>query len=161
MDWDSVYLALLEYKDSKGLSNLLVQPGLLRPILEAVPRPYRLVAEESIVRRRRASAISHRLQEAVTNILRKYADSLYRHHLARWESDNLTYQELDHSDSNFRFNFSETDDAGRYIVKVPIEDKELDEKIRKAYRRFQRHPVWKTKRPCQASTSTGTCTSRY
>ena len=35
-----------------------------------------------------------RLQEAVTNILRKYADSLYRHHLARWESDNLTYQKL-------------------------------------------------------------------
>ena len=72
------------------------------------------------------------LQEAGHQvIIRKYVDSLYRHHLARWESDNLTYQELDHSDSNFRFNFSETEGAGRYIVKVPIEDKELDEKIQK------------------------------
>ena len=49
VDWESVYLALLEYKDSKGLSNLLVQPERLRHILEAEPRPYRLVAEESIV----------------------------------------------------------------------------------------------------------------
>ena len=130
VDWDSVYLALLEYKDSKGLSNLLVQPGLLRTILEAKPRPYRLVADESVFDPKSYSE-RHRLQEAVTNILRKYADSLYRHHLARWESDNLTYQELDHSDSNFRFNFSETEGAGRYIVKVPIEDKELDEKIQK------------------------------
>ena len=130
VDWDGVYLALLEYKNSKGLSNLLVQPEQLRSILEAVPRPYRLVAEESIVAPR-SFGDRHRLQEAVTNILRKYADSLYRHHLARWESDNLTYQELDHSDSNFRFNFSETDEAGRYIVKIPIEDKELDEKIQK------------------------------
>ena len=28
MDWDKVYLALLEYKASKGLSNLIVQPEI-------------------------------------------------------------------------------------------------------------------------------------
>ena len=130
VDWDSVYLALLEYKDSKGLSNLLVQPGLLRPILEGNSKTYRLVAEEFIVAPR-SFGDRQRLQEAVTNILRKYADSLYRHHLARWESDNLTYQELDYSDSNFRFNFSETDGAGRYIVKVPIDKVELIQEIEK------------------------------
>ena len=130
VDWDSVYLALLEYKDSKRLSNLLVQPERLQPILEAEPRPYRLVAEESIVRPK-SFGERQQLQEAVTNILRKYADALYRHHLALWEADNLTYQELDQSDSNFRFNFSESDEAGKYIVKIPIEDNELDEKIQR------------------------------
>lgn len=130
VDWDSVYLALLEYKDSKGLSNLLVQPERLRRILEAEPRPYRLVAEESIVRPK-SFGERQQLQEAVTNILRKYADALYRHHLAQWESENLTYQQLDHSDSNFRFNFSETNGAGRYIVKVPIDKVALIQEIEK------------------------------
>ena len=126
VDWDKVYLALLEYKASKGLSNLIVQRKFLQHILEA--KLYRLVADESVFEPK-SYGDRQRLQEAVTNILRKYADSLYRHHLARWESDNLTYQKLDHSDSNFRFNFSETDDAGRYIVRVPIENKELDQRI--------------------------------
>ncbi len=135
VDWDSVYLALLEYKDSKGLSNLLVQRKQLRRILEAKPRPYLLVAEESIVAPRSFDD-RQRLQEAVTNILQRYADSLYRHHLARWESDNLTYQELDYSDRNFRFNFSETDGAGRYIVKVPIDKVELIQEIEKLLDNF-------------------------
>ena len=35
-----------------------------------------------------------RLQEAITNILRKYTDTLYRRRQAIWESDNLTYRQL-------------------------------------------------------------------
>ena len=128
VDWDSIYLTLLEYKESKNFSNLLFRPGLLRPILEAIPRPYRLVAEESVVEPR-SYYDRRRLQEAVTNILRKYADSLYRHHLARWESNNLTYRQLDHSDDNFRFNIGERANTGRYIVRVPRENMDVVHEI--------------------------------
>lgn len=128
VDWDSIYLKLLEYKESKGFSNLLVRRELLRPILEAIQRPYRLIAEESLVKPK-SYYDKLRLQEAVTNILRKYAEALYRHHLARWESKNLTYRQLDHSDDNFRFNVGEEANTGRYIVRVPRENMDVVHEI--------------------------------
>ena len=118
VDWNNAYLELLEYKDTKGFSNLLVRPGLLRSILEAEGEAYLLEAEESVVKPR-SHYDRQRLQEAVTNILRGYADRLYRRRHAYWESRNLTYLQLDHSDENFRFNMVKDGDAGQYIVRVP------------------------------------------
>ena len=121
VDWNKVYLDLLEYKESKGLSNLLVRPGLLRPILEAGKETYLLEADESVVKPR-----DHddrlRLQEAIANILRRYADVLYRSRQARWESNNLAYRQLDHNDDNFRFNLVENGNTGQYIVRVSGEN---------------------------------------
>lgn len=117
VDWNRVYLDLLEYKEAKGLSNLLIQPGLLRPILEARGKAYLLEADESVVKPKDHD--DHlRLQEAVANILRKYADAMYRRRQGAWESNNLTYRKLDHNDDNFRFNLGENRDAGQYIVRV-------------------------------------------
>ena len=130
VDWDSVYLALLEYKQARNMSNLLVRPELLRPILEAKPPPHRLVAEQSVVEPR-SYQDRRRLQEAVINILRAYADSLYRHRLAQWESDNLTYRELDHTDDNFLFNVGEEEGKGTYFVRVPKDNEELIEHVEK------------------------------
>lgn len=76
VDWNQVYLALLEYKDIKGLYNLLIKHDALRNILQANPAAYHLVTEKSVV----APQNHHdrqRLQEAVTSILRSYADALY------------------------------------------------------------------------------------
>ena len=119
VDWNKAYLDLLEYKEAKGLSNLLIQPGLLRPILEAGKKTYLLEADESVVKPKDHD--DHlRLQEAVANILRRYADALYRRRQAGWESNNLTYQKLDESDSNLRFNLDigEHGNAGKYVVRV-------------------------------------------
>ena len=130
VDWNQVYLALLEHKEAKGFSNLLIRPGGLRSILEAESGKlvYRLTAEESLARPR-SQAERERLQEAVTNILRKYADTLYRRRQAQWESKRLTYQMLDECDANFRFNIGENGNAGRYIVRVPRNDATLAEEI--------------------------------
>ena len=130
VDWNRVYLDLLEYKDAKGLSNLLIQPGLLRLILEAGEKAYLLEADESVVKPKGHD--DHlRLQEAVANILRKYADALYRRRQAAWESNNLTYRQLDHNDDNFRFNLRENGDAGQYIVRVSGENTSLVREIAK------------------------------
>ena len=108
VDWDRVYLALLEHKEAKGFSNLLIRPGDLQSILEPKSSKlvYRLTAEESLVRPRN-EANRERLQEAVTNILRKYADTLYHRRKEQWEAKHLTYQMLDEHDANFRFNIGE------------------------------------------------------
>ncbi len=130
VDWDSAYLALLDYKESRNMDNLLVRSELLRPILECTPRSYRLVAEKSVVEPKSFQE-RERLQEAVTNILRCYVDSLYRQRLAQWESDNLTYRELDQSDDNFRFNVGEEEGKGTYFVRVPKDNEELIEQVGK------------------------------
>ena len=130
VDWNNVYLELLEYKDTKGFSNLLVRPALLRPILEAGDGAYLLEAEESVVKPR-SQYDRQRLQEAVTNVLRRYADRLYRRRQAQWESKNLTYRQLDDSDENFRFNMVRDGAAGQYIVKVPRDKTDLLQAIEK------------------------------
>ena len=118
VDWNKAYLELLEYKETKEFNNLLLRPEQLRPILEAGQKAYLLEAEESAVKPK-SHEDRQRLQEAVTNILRRYADRLYRRRQEHWESNSLTYRQLDHTDDNFRFNMGETGNAGRYIVKVP------------------------------------------
>ena len=128
VDWNNAYQGLLEYKDTKGLSNLLVRPQLLRAILEAGEDAYLLEAEESVVKPRNHED-RQRLQEAITNILRRYADRIYRRRQAKWESENLTYRQLDGSDENFQFNMLRDGAAGRYIVKVPRDKTDLVQAI--------------------------------
>ena len=132
VDWGEVYLALLEYKETRGLSNLLISQGALRSIVEAGPAAYHLEAEQSLVEPK-SHAERQRLQEAVTNILRRYADALYRRRQARWESNHLTYRKLDDTDDNFRFNFNirENDSAGKYVVRVPRGNADLAREIQR------------------------------
>ena len=128
VDWNSAYLELLEYKETKGLGNLLIRPELLRPILEAGDKAYVLEADEHVFE---PTTHDHRirLQEAVANILRSYADRLYRRRQAQWESKNMTYRQLDLFDGNLRFNAIKDGAAGQYIVRVPANREDLVEAI--------------------------------
>ena len=130
VDWNQVYLALLEHKEARGFGNLLIKPEGLRSILEADQPVYKLIAEESLARPRN-QAERKRLQEAVTNILRKYADALYHRRKAKWESNNMSYQILDECDENFQLNVGEKGDTSRYIVRAPRRDVAVVEEITK------------------------------
>ena len=129
VDWDRVYLSLIEHKERKGMDNLVVRPDALRAIMEAEPRVYRLVAEESLTRPDSAEGWQ-RLQDTVTAILRQYADRLYRRRRERWESSHMVYKTLDDTDANFNFNKISEDKPGRYIVGVRRSDQELYEEIK-------------------------------
>ena len=128
VDWNQVYLALLRHKEEKGVDNLLIQPGKLRDILEADSPVYRLYAEEALFRPENQASCA-RLQEAVVNILRKYADTLHHHRQSQWKSSRLRYKKLDMSEGNFRFNRGEDDHSSRYIVKVPRRNSDLVEEV--------------------------------
>lgn len=54
-------------------------------------RLYSLVADESVVRPE-SFANTALLQEAVVNILRKYADAFYRTNRERWDSNHMVYK---------------------------------------------------------------------
>ena len=119
VDWESVHLALIAYKEQRGWGNLLVQPDAPRKILQSGAL-YRLIAEDTVVHPQSLDDLE-RLQEAATNLVRKYADALYRHRREQWDSANLVYKTLDEREPNLRFNVSEADDspAGQYKVGVP------------------------------------------
>ena len=128
VDWDGVYLDMIEYKERKGMDNLVVRPAALKAIMEPKRCAYQLVAEESLVKPKRAEEWE-RLQNTVIGILRQYADRLYRHRREQWESNHMAYRTLDETDPNFTFNIGDGS-RGKYVVGVPRSEGELIEEIR-------------------------------
>ena len=128
VDWDRAYLSLIEYKQQKGMDNMVVRPSSLKSIMEAGCKAYRLIAEESLARPTDVQEWT-RLQNTVIGILRQYADKLYRRRRERWESSHMVYKKLDETDANFSFNKIREGGRGRYVVGVPRSDRELIEEI--------------------------------
>jgi hypothetical protein len=103
VDWQKVYLDLLEYKERKGLTNLAVRPETPRKIVATSEpaRLYSLVADESVVAPR-SFADTALLHEATVSIVRKYTDRFYRVRQERWDSDHMVYAKLGGEDANFQ-----------------------------------------------------------
>jgi len=134
VDWERAYLDLLEYKERKGLNNLVVPPDAPRNIITTTTpaRLYRLVADEAVVRPTSFGG-TLLLQEAVTNILRKYTDDFYRIRREKWESNYMVYQPLDESDPNLSFNRQAVKEGktGGYVVNVQRSKRDLVSAIQK------------------------------
>ena len=115
IDWEGVYIDLLEFKEDKGFTNLVIQPDTPRKILSATePRLYALMADEATVRPA-SFADAAILREAVLSILRKYVEKYYRVAQERWESDNMVYGAISKADPNFR----------DYTISIPRTEAEL------------------------------------
>ncbi|MDH4227156.1 MAG: DEAD/DEAH box helicase family protein [Deltaproteobacteria bacterium] len=110
IDWEAAFIDLLEYKEIKGMTNLVVCQDTLKEIFTTKDpaRLYSLVADESIITPV-SFADRYLLQEAVQAIIRKYTDKFYRMKQGRWASENMIYKPLDASDANFH----------DYVVKIP------------------------------------------
>ncbi|WP_018948373.1 DEAD/DEAH box helicase family protein [Thioalkalivibrio sp. ALMg11] len=122
VDWERVYLELLEYKERKGMRNLAIRPDLPRAIFDKKEpsRLYSVVADDNVVQPV-SFAGTALLHEAVLTVLRKYTDKFYRVQQERWDSENMVYKALGIEDSNFQ----------DYIVKVPRGDVTLIGAIQK------------------------------
>lgn len=103
VDWERVYLDLLEYKEQKGMHNLAIRPDLPRAIFnkKEPSRVYSVVADDAVVKPG-SFAGTALLHEAVLTVLRKYADKFYRVQQERWDSENMVYKALGVEDSNFQ-----------------------------------------------------------
>jgi len=123
VDWEQVYLDLLEYKARKGWRNLIIRPETPRQLMDQIK--YTLIADEATVRPR-TFAERQRLQEAVTAILCKYMNTFYRHRRERWETHTLEYRPLDENDPNLAFNREQVkENKAAYIVRVSRSDDKL------------------------------------
>jgi len=122
VDWEKIYLDLLEYKERKGLRNLVIRPDAPRAILSRTEpgRLYSLVADDAIVNPDTFAGVGL-LNEAALTILRKYVDKFYRIQQERWDSEHMIYKTLDRDDANFQ----------NYTVKVAKGESQLIAAIRK------------------------------
>jgi hypothetical protein len=128
LDWEAIYLEILEFKEQKGFFNLVIPLDMPKKILaEEEPRLYRLVAGESVATPESFDDVAL-LREAVLSILRKYTEKFYRVCQERWDSENMVYQKLDAKDPNLR----------DYMVKIARSDAQLIEAVRKLIQEGER-----------------------
>jgi len=122
VDWEKVYIDLLEYKERKGMRNLAIRPDVPRVILSRTEpaRLYSLVADDAVVRPD-SFAGTALLNEAALTVLRKYTDKFYRNQQERWDSEHMVYRTLDRDDANFQ----------NYTVKVARGESQLIVAIQK------------------------------
>ena len=129
VDWQKVYLELLEYKERREYDNLVIRPEALRTILEISDpdRLYSLIADEAVVAPG-SFAGTELLHEAVLSVLRSYVDRFYCARREHWESERMVYTRLDRDDANFR----------DYKILIPRGEVDLIEAIQKLIERAER-----------------------
>jgi hypothetical protein len=94
LDWPSIHLNLLEYKDSKGFHNMIIPKDVPRRIVERRDPPaYNLIAEDSLTEPEDFAGLA-RLQETVQAVLRKYVERFYNVCQQRWASENMGLEKL-------------------------------------------------------------------
>ena len=135
VDWERVYLDLLDYKANKGWHNLIIHPGTPRQLFGKIK--YTLIADDTVVQPR-TFAERELLQQAVTKILRSYLDAFYRHRRERWETGAMEYRLLDENDPNLAFNRDRVGGVkGAYIIRVKLSDKDLVNTIQRRINTIQ------------------------
>lgn len=128
LDWERLYLDLLEFKEERGFHNLLIRPEHPHEILAAKePKLYGLVCDESLLKPTRADHAA-RLQTIMAGVLKKYVESFYRKQQQRWDSSKMVYAPLKKDDENFQ----------DYIVKVPRSDKGLMQTVNDAIKEWKK-----------------------
>ena len=128
VDWEAIYLNLIQFKKEKGFSNLILQEHTLRELLEkADPALYLLITDADVIKPT-SFAGTAALQETVLSILRKYVEKYYQVCRERWESDNMVYGPLKGDDRNFQdyeIRISRSDAALISAVKKLIDERRL------------------------------------
>jgi len=129
VDWEQVYLDLLDYKTRKGWHNMLLRPETPRRLMIQID--YTLIADEDTVRPH-TFAGRRRLQQAVTAILQKYMETAYRRRREQWEATHMEYRPLDENDPNLAFNRELVgEQRAAYIIRVRQSDRALIEALQK------------------------------
>jgi hypothetical protein len=116
VDWEKMYLELLEYKERKGMFNLAIRPNTPREIISQPDSSplYNLIADDTIIKPTSFKDTAL-LNEAVLNILQKYMDTFYRKNQEKWDSEHMIYQGLEVKDANFQ----------NYTVKIARSETQL------------------------------------
>jgi hypothetical protein len=131
LNWEELYLDMIEFKIERGFHNLLIRPEHPRQILTANdPKLYGLICDESLLKPTFAEQVAQ-LQIVMTSVLKKYVESFYRKRQQRWDSGKMVYAPLKKDDQNFLgYCVKEDPKFQGYIIKVPRSDIDLVKAIK-------------------------------
>ena len=122
INWEWIHLQLLEYKQEKGVHNLIFDPDILQNILDPDKGLYQLFVTENSVVEPRTFAELERLEVLVLTILRKYIAKYYRLAQQQVNTDNMTLETLEKDDPNLNFS--------KWKISFCKEDTELIQQVR-------------------------------
>ena len=101
IDWEKIYLQLVEYNQVKGYHNLIFDKNILRNILNTDNPLYELkIMAKSEVEPKSLEQLKQ-LEELVLTLLRKYIDKFYRIIQKRWNDESVRLKHLDKENPNF------------------------------------------------------------
>ena len=101
VDWEKIFLELLEYKQEKQFHNLVFDTQILRTIMDPAQELYSLrVTAESEVKPTSWEEVT-RLEALVITLLRKYIAKFYSLIQKRWNEERVRLKQLDADDANF------------------------------------------------------------
>ena len=101
VDWEKIYLQLVEYKQEKGYHNLVFDSDILREILNTDKPLYELkIMDKSEVEPKSLEQLIQ-LEELVLTLLRKYIAKFYRIIQQRWNDEGVRLKQLDKKNPNF------------------------------------------------------------
>ena len=101
LDWEKIYLELLEYKHEKQFHNLIFDVGILQTIMKPNQELYKLtVTRDEEVKPTSQEEVA-RLEELVITLLRKYIAKFHRIVQQQWSDRQMRAGWLDEKDTNF------------------------------------------------------------
>jgi len=110
VDWNQILIDLVDYKERKGYSNLILNKKGLKAIIDedefSLKCPERHLNSENIIDRKEQT------EEVIKIILRSYLDNLFSTKKSDWEDQRREYQTLKEDDPelNFELKFRAPDD---------------------------------------------------
>ncbi|MFB6200131.1 MAG: DEAD/DEAH box helicase family protein [Candidatus Nanohaloarchaea archaeon] len=118
VDWDSIFMDIVEYKESRDYSNTVLEKESLREIIEenhfTLRCPEDRIYAESLTERK------EKIEEVVKIILRNYLDNFYKSRKGDWEDKRREFKVLEDTDPELNYELK---------FQVPEDDEDLLEEI--------------------------------
>ena len=130
INWEWIYLQLLEYKQEKGFHNLVFDTDVLKKILDPNEGLYQLFVTDTSVVDPQTLANLERLEELALTILRKYIAKFYRLAQQRVNTEKMTWDTLKKDDPNLNF--------GKWKIRFRNEDAELIQQMKEYGEKMKR-----------------------
>lgn len=117
INWDKLYLEMINYKNQRHFNNLLIKKNILKNII--FNRLYTLYCSENDITIDSFADLVE-IEDIVSKILKKYISQYYKDKKMTYENKHLKYTSLAKEDSNFQ----------NYVVKVNKKNNKLIGDIR-------------------------------
>lgn len=128
LDWDDIYLKMLNYKISKGFSNLRLPKNALPEIIRS--RDYEVYAFPEQAQPQSFADLNN-LEGIILIILKSYVDRFYNYKLRQTETKQMQFSFMVKEDDNLGYN--------QYTLKIEIpEDKEERQKRRQEIEKIKK-----------------------